>query len=55
MNHRAEAKTILANYFKTVFRLMGVRWEWENMADVDRLIDAIFEGVKREMAEEKAK
>ena len=54
MNHRAEAKRLLVGYFQTCFRLMGVKWSNDNSVEVEAIIDAIFEGVKREMEDDQA-
>ena len=42
---RRTAKRVMVNYFETCFRLAGVRFDHDNQADAEMIIDLIFDEI----------
>ena len=52
MNHREAAKRILKHYLDLLASAAGLRLDWDNMSDIDLLVDHLVEAAKEELQQE---
>lgn len=46
MNNRENAKKLLVYYFRLIALKAGIRWDYENEAEVASLVDNIFDEIE---------
>ena len=51
-NSRNLAKHLLAHYFKLLFDSQGLRWDYDNQAEIESIVDEIIESIRAEIKAE---
>lgn len=46
MSNKQEAKHLLTYYFRLIAKRAGVNWNSDNDAEIEQIIDAIFDEIK---------
>ena len=47
-----KAKSTLVHYFRTVWQKAGLKWDSDNVTEVEGIVDDISAGVRREIEEQ---
>ncbi len=47
-----DAKRLLTHYFRMVWEKAGLKWDSDNDAEVEDIIDYLADGIKKEVARE---
>ena len=53
MNHKDRAKRLLMNYFTVLGSKLGIVWEYENIAEIEEIIDSIIAAAKQEIRQDR--
>lgn len=52
MNNISDAKRILNYYIRKAWEAAGLRWDSDNEAEINAIVDEIVVGIKQEMSKE---
>lgn len=52
MTRLEQAKSTLVHYFRTLFEANGLKWDSDNVTEVEGIVDDISMGVRKEIDEE---
>lgn len=55
MGNIAEAKRVLNHYIRKAWEASGLRWDSDNEAEVDGIVDDLVRGIKAEINEAEIK
>jgi hypothetical protein len=47
-----KAKSTLVHYFKTVYSSAGLKWDGDNVTEVEGIVDDLVDGIKADVRKE---